>query len=120
MTEQENQDQPNEPLTLEQRIERLSFEVGTLTLEVQALRKELAELGDLVDEKTDNDHLHWEYASVDHVERSENSFSNQLSRLRDDLSNLEYRVNDAERKAERAQSTADAAQRSSGGRGGWY
>lgn len=111
MAEQENiNPQPNEPLTLEQRIDRLSFEVGTLTAEVQALRKEL-------DNTATENHYHDEYASVDHVERSESSFNNQISNLKNDLSNLEYRINDAERKAERAQSTADNAARQA--RGGW-
>jgi small-conductance mechanosensitive channel len=60
------------------------------------------------------EHYHDNYASADHVERSEDSFNSQLYRLRNDLDNLDYRVNDVDRKAERAQSAADDARRSQG------
>jgi hypothetical protein len=61
------------------------------------------------------DHYHDEYASVDHVKRSENSFNSQLYQIKNDISNLEYRSSDVQRAAERAQSAADSAARTTRG-----
>lgn len=101
--------------TLTKAIEILAEQIGNLTIKIEKLEAKVDDF-----ESTDfasHDHYHDEYANVDHVERSESSFSNQISNLRNSLDNLEYRVNDAERKAERAQSTADNAARQA--RGGW-
>jgi predicted nucleic acid-binding Zn-ribbon protein len=72
-------------------------------------------------EKEINRCAHDEYASADHVERSENSFNSQFYQIKNDISNLEYRISDVQRTAERAQSAAVSAQRNSSyGRGGNY
>jgi len=76
--------------------------------------KPLVERIEALERDMDN-HEHDEYASIDHVERSEESVKSQIYRLRNDLDNLEYRVNDVDRKAERAQSAADNASRNSRG-----
>lgn len=88
---------------------------------VAPLREEIAKLQEQIDNLDDNtphrDHYHENYASADHVERSENSFNSRFYRLEENLSSLEYRISDVDRKAERAQSVADDARRSA--RGGW-
>ena len=94
--------------------------VAPLRMAIEALSSEVEQVVKKVDEfeSTDfasSDHYHHELASADHVERSEHDFRNQLSRLRDDISNVEYQVRDVERKAERAQSAADSASRNSRG-----
>ncbi len=85
---------------------------------VKPLRKQIEELEREVNCCADQNHYHDEYASADHVERSEGSFNSQLYQVKNDISNLEYRISDVQRTAERAQSTADSASRSA--RGGYY
>ncbi len=110
--------------TLAKTIEILAAYIGELQVknEMQQNRIEALEKKMEILERADyhcapEEHYHDEYASVDHVERSEHSFNSQLDNIKNDISNLEYRVNDAVRKAERAQSAADDAKRSA--RGGW-
>jgi len=87
------------------RLEKLENNLGSLEGEVETINF------------ASENHYHDDYAHIDHVKRSENSFNNQLYQIKNDLSNLEYRASDIERKAERAQSAADDARRSA--RGGW-
>ena len=94
---------------LEALVKHLNNEIGTLVVEVRALRID-------VDNSAEEEHYHDEYASVDHVERSEGQFQRDIYNLQNNLDNLGYRVDGVERKAERAQSAAESAQRSSGGR----
>jgi len=87
---------------------------------IAPLREKLDQLEEIVARLDSTDyaaetHYHDEYASAAHVERSEDSFNSQIYRLREDVSNLEYRLSDVDRKAERAQATAENASR--GGRG---
>lgn len=90
---------------------------------LQPIREKLAELEKQIDNLDENtawhNHHHEDYAYQEHVERSENSFNNRLSRLNDEINTLQYRISDVERKAERAQSTADDANRKAGGGRYW-
>lgn len=103
-------------------IEELAAKLNAVITANAALEAKVADLTTRMDDaweaierKASDGHYHDYYASVDHVERSEQSFNNQLSRLQNDISNLEYRISDVDRKTERAQSTADNASRN--GRG---
>lgn len=59
------------------------------------------------------EHSHDEYVSYDHVERADEHLRSDLHRLQNEFSNLEYRINEVDRKADQAQSAADHASRSS-------
>ncbi len=85
---------------------------------VKPFRERIEQLEREINRCADQNHYHDEYANADHVERSENSFNSQLYQVKNNISNLEYRASDIERKTERAQSTADSASRSA--RGGYY
>jgi len=82
---------------------------------IKPLCERIEELEREVNCCADQNHYHDELASADHVERSENSFNSQLYQVKNDISNLEYRISDVQRTAERAQSTADSASRNSRG-----
>ncbi len=91
--------------------------VAPLQARIEAIEAQMTEWERRVDGLASDEHYHDEYASVDHVERSENSFNRQMNTVQDAIANLEYRLSDVDRKAARAQSTADNASR---GRGGYY
>lgn len=103
---------------IEEAVAPLRMAIEAQSAELEQLVKKAAELQEQIDNLDDNtpgiDHYHDEYASVDHVGRSEQSFDSRLSRLQDEINNVEYQVRDVERKAERAQSIADSASRNSG------
>lgn len=84
---------------------------------LEALTVKAAEFEEQIDNLDNNtpgvEHSHDEYVSYEHVERADNHLRNDVRRVQNDLSNLEYRINDVERKAERAQSAAESASRNS-------
>ncbi len=77
--------------------------VRPLRAQIEALENQVEELQGEVDTKVGENHYHDGYASVDHVERTENSVSSQLYRLHEDLANVEYSVGEVRRIAENAQ-----------------
>lgn len=95
-------------------IQKLTEVNDKLIQRIESLEKDLDEKASI---DSPESHYHDEYASIDHVERSESSFNSQLYQIKNDLSNLEYRCSDVERKAERAENRADEARRMA--RGGW-
>jgi chromosome segregation ATPase len=88
--------------------------VRPLRAQIEALENRVEELEPQVGNKADEDHYHDEYAIADYVDREKVHIDAQLYRLREDISNVEYRVNDAQRAAERAQRAAEDAQRNIG------
>lgn len=89
--------------------------VKPLRMEIEALSSKVEQLKKAVNACAADGHYHDEYASADHVERSESSADSRFYRIEEEARNLEYRISDVGRKAERAQSTAEDARRNSGG-----
>jgi Mg2+ and Co2+ transporter CorA len=106
--------QSEETKILRQLIEEV---VAPLRTQIETLENQVEELEREVDNKVGENHYHEDYASADHVERSENGVNSRLHRIEESVGNVEYRVSDAERKASDAQRAAEQAQRSAGNRG---
>jgi predicted ribosome quality control (RQC) complex YloA/Tae2 family protein len=97
---------------IEEAVKPLRMAIEALSAEVEQTVKQVDEHSHSEDASAD--HYHDEYASADHVERSEGALNRRLYRIEEDARNLEYRISDVDRKAERAQSTAEDARRNSG------
>jgi chromosome segregation ATPase len=85
--------------------------INALLERVDALEKLVHELRHQVTELENSsyaseEHYHDHYASIEHVERSENSYDSQLYRIKDDVSNLEYKMGSVERTANEAERMA--------------
>ncbi len=112
---------------VEESIELGDFEImedqlAELLKKMEALEARVADLEREIENCADEEHSH---STFDHLEERLNRHDRRISDVRDEIRNVEYRADEAMRKAEsadhaasRAQSTANSVSRNS--RGGYW